>query len=137
MDEAARRLVGGWRLFAWRAQGGGPQGGETVCHPMGPDARGHLHYGPDGLMSAFLVRAAFSDATPDTPALGNFTAYFARWWIEGDRVIHEVLESSQPWRLKDRLVRVMSWQGEDLVLTTPDQHTAKGTMRNILHWRRM
>lgn len=109
-------LAGTWALVEWTA------GND---HPLGPDAVGRLVYAADGYMAAFLARAdGHSDAL----------AYSGAWaWLGGEEVVHRVSVSTLGSFVGRELVRAVSWDGEDLVLTTPpDRH---GRV-NVLRWRR-
>lgn len=109
---AAGSLVGAWRLIEWTF------GGE---HPLGADAVGRLLYSGDGYMAALLARAdGFSDAL----------AYSGTWESRGsEEVVHHVSLSTRGSFVRRKLVRAVSWEGSDLVLTTPPPV-------NVLRWRR-
>ena len=104
-------LVGTWHLVEWTHEG---------SHPLGADAVGRLLYADDGYMAAFLARAdGFSDAL----------AYSGAWERRGEEVVHRVSVSTRASFVGRELVRAVSWQGDDLVLTTPPPV-------NVLRWRR-
>ena len=105
-------LTGSWHLVEWTF------GDE---HPLGRDAVGRIVYSPDGFMAAFLARAdGFSDAL----------AYSGAWeLLGGDEVVHHVSVSTRGAFVGRDLVRAVSWEGNDLVLTTPPPV-------NVLRWRR-
>ena len=113
---SARGLVGAWRLVEWTA-------GDS--HPLGADAVGRLVYSDDGFMAAFLARAdGFTDAL----------AYSGAWELRGgEEVVHHVSVSTQESFVGRDLVRFVSWEGADLVLTTP---RPRGGSVNVLRWRR-
>ena len=113
---SARGLAGAWRLVEWTA-------GDS--HPLGDDAAGRLIYSADGLMSAFLSRGDGS-----TDAL----AYSGTWKLRGrEEVVHHVSLSTRESFVGRELVRYLSWEGADLVLTTPP--TRDGVV-NVLRWQR-
>jgi hypothetical protein len=105
-------LTGTWRLVEWTAGDG---------HPLGADAVGRLLYSGDGCMAALLARAdGFSDAL----------AYSGTWeLLGGEEVVHHVSVSTRRSFVGADLVRAVSWEGDDLVLTTPPPV-------NVLRWRR-
>jgi hypothetical protein len=106
---SARGLVGSWQLVEWSARG---------------DATGRLIYSEDGFMSAFLAGPdGFSDAL----------AYSGTWELRDGEVVHHVSLSTQESFVGKDLVRAVSWQDGDLVLTTPP--TRDGVV-NVLRWRR-
>ena len=76
-------------------------------------------------MSAFLARAdGFSDAL----------AYSGTWELRGgEEVVHHVSLSTRESFVGRDLVRSVSWEGADLVLTTPP---ARDGVVNVLRWRR-
>ena len=113
---SARGLVGAWRLVDWTA---------GDAHPRGPDAFGRLLYSADGLMAAFLARAdGFSDAL----------AYSGTWELRGgEEVVHRVSVATRESFVGEDLVRFVSWEGADLVLTTPP---GRDGVVNVLRWRR-
>jgi len=111
-------LVGTWALVEWTAA----SEAETL-HPSGPDAVGRIIYSPDGWMSAFLARAdGFSDAL----------AYSGTWERRGEEIVHRVSLSTRRGFVGADLVRTISWDGSDLVLTTPP----RDGWVNRLRWRR-
>ncbi|MGH2836801.1 MAG: hypothetical protein ACRDJY_00455 [Thermoleophilaceae bacterium] len=107
---SARGLVGTWRLVEWSTRG---------------NAVGRLIYSNDGFMSAFLAGAdGFSDAL----------AYSGTWELRGgEEVVHHVSLATQESFVGRDLVRAVSWEGADLVLTTPP---ARDGVVNVLRWRR-
>ena len=107
---SARGLAGSWALVEWTV-------GDS--HPLGPDAVGRLIYG-DGFMAAFLARSdGWSDAL----------AYSGTWELRGREVVHHVSLATRGSFVGRELVRTVSWDGDDLVLTTPPPV-------NVLRWRR-
>ena len=99
-------LVGTWQLVEWSAR---------------EDAVGRLIYSGDGYMSAFLAGA---DGSSDA------LAYSGTWELRGgEEVVHHVSLATRESFVGKDLVRSVSWEGEDLVLTTPPPV-------NVLRWRR-
>jgi ketosteroid isomerase-like protein len=107
---SARGLVGAWDLVDWQPRG---------------DSVGRLIYSGDGLMTAFLAGPdGFSDAL----------AYSGTWELRGgEQVVHHVSLATRESFVGKDLVRAVSWEGADLVLTTPP--TRDGVV-NVLRWRR-
>jgi len=107
---SARGLVGAWRLVEWSDRG---------------DAVGRLIYSGDGFMTAFLAGAdGFSDAL----------AYSGTWELRGgEEVVHHVSLATRKSFVGKDLVRAVSWDDGDLVLTTPP--TRDGVV-HVLRWRR-
>ena len=112
-------LVGAWRLVEWTASDG-----SEMLHPSGEDATGRIIYSGDGYMSAFLARAdGFTDAL----------AYSGTWERRGEEVVHSVSLSTRDSFVGEDLVRTVSWEDGDLVLTTPE---SRDGWVNRLRWRR-
>jgi hypothetical protein len=108
-------LTGTWHLLDWTA---------GDAHPLGADAAGRLIYSADGYMAAFLARA-----DGHTDAL----AYSGTWeLLGGEEVVHHVSISTRAAFAGADLVRAVSWDGSDLVLTTPP----RDGWVNVLRWRR-
>lgn len=112
-------LTGTWHLVEWTASSD-----EKVRHPHGPDALGRIVYSGDGYMSAHLSKAdGFSDAL----------SYSGTWETLGeDEVVHHVSLSTVEAFVGTDLVRTVTWEGSDLVLTTPP----RDGWVNQLRWRR-
>jgi len=103
-------LIGTWQLVEWSARA---------------DAVGRLIYSGDGFMTAFLAGPGGS-----TDAL----AYSGTWELRGgEEVVHHVSLATRESFVGKDLVRAVSWDGGDLVLTTPP--TRDGVV-HVLRWRR-
>jgi hypothetical protein len=107
---SARGLVGAWELVEWQPRG---------------DSVGRLIYSDDGSMTALLARSdGFTDAL----------AYSGTWELRGgEEVVHHVSLATRESFVGKDLVRSVSWDDGDLVLTTPP--TRDGVV-NVLRWRR-
>lgn len=102
-------LTGSWSLVSWSAR---------------PSPAGRLIYSPDGFMSAFLASA---DGSSDA------LAYSGSWELLGSEVVHHVSLATRPSFVGVDLVRAVSWEGDDLVLTTPPSRSGEV---HVLRWRR-
>ena len=112
-------LTGAWTLVEWTASNG-----EKARHPSGPDAVGRIIYSDDGFMSAFLAAADGSSES---------LAYSGTWELRGsEEVVHRVSLATVASFVGTDLVRTVSWEGSDLVLTTPP----RDGWVNRLRWRR-
>jgi hypothetical protein len=112
-------LVGAWELVEWTASNG-----EKIRHPSGADAVGRIIYSDDGFMSAFLAAA---DGT------SRALAYSGTWELRGgEEVVHRVSLATVDSFVGTDLVRSVSWDDGDLVLTTPPRNDWVNTLR----WRR-
>ncbi len=136
-------LAGGWSLICWDATVDGQSSG----YPMGPDAQGLLLYGVDGNVSAILHtagRPAFGtrllrhgSAQSQAQAALTYVSYGGTWELRGEQVHHYVQHSLFPDWVGTDLVRAVSWEGGDLVLTTLPERTRSGKVAiNRLRWRR-
>jgi hypothetical protein len=107
---SARGLVGAWELVEWQPRG---------------DSVGRLIYSGEGFMTAFLAGPdGFSDAL----------AYSGTWDLRrGEEVVHHVSLATRESFVGKDLVRAVSWEDGDLVLTTPP---ARDGVVHVLRWRR-
>ena len=134
-------LVGTWRLVGCVRRSGG-----RTEHPFGEQPVGLLLYTQDGRMSVHL---AFGDREPlssldlaELPeaeaalAFRTYLGYGGRYRIRGDTVVHSVEVSSIPDWVGTGLVRRVSTSGEMLVLRTPEERTAEGSVVWELQWLR-
>jgi lipocalin-like protein len=138
----AEDLYGTWSLTRWDYTVDGAFKG----YPMGEDARGQIIYGPDGHMSAVLMMRdrprseanQFHQATQqerEQAALG-FISYGGTWELRGDIVVHHVAFALFPNWVGTDLLRKVSWQGTELVLTAlPEVSRTGKTVVNRLFWR--
>ena len=107
---SARGLAGAWDLVDWSARDG---------------ATGRLIYSDDGYMSALLA---------DSDGFADALAYSGTWELRGgEEVVHHVSLATRESFVGKDLVRAVSWDGSDLVLTTPP--TRDGVV-HVLRWRR-
>jgi lipocalin-like protein len=140
---ALEDLYGTWSLVRWDYTVDGAFRG----YPMGEDARGQINYGSDGHMSAILMMAdrprseapQFHQATPrerELAALG-YISYGGTWELRGEVVVHHVAFALFPNWIGTDLVRQVSWQEGNLVLTAlPEVSRSGKTIVNRLFWRR-
>jgi hypothetical protein len=142
MTEAAE-LHGTWTLTRWDST----VDGEHRGFPMGADAQGQIIYGADGHMSAILMQrdrprssaAQFHQATAEERELAalGYVSYGGTWDLASDVVAHHVAYALFPNWVGTDLVREVSWQGDDLVLTALPETTSSGrTVVNRLFWTR-
>lgn len=139
----AGSLVGSWLLTRWDfTVDGVPRG-----YPMGEDAQGQIIYGTDGYMSAILMMRDrprseaphFHQASAqerELAALG-YVSYGGTWELRGNLVVHHVSFALFPNWIGTDLVREVSWDGDNLVLTAQPEVSRSGkTVVNRLFWRR-
>lgn len=140
---SADDLVGSWELTHWDYTVDGVHRGFV----MGEDARGQILYTPEGRMSAILMQAdrppfevsAFHQGSAEQreAAALTYVSYGGTFDVEGDRVSHHVAYCLFPDWIGTDLVREVSWDDEQLVLTAVPDITSTGkAVVNRLVWRR-
>lgn len=135
-------IVGSWRLTAWRRL----TEGEDPFHPFGPDPTGLLVYAPDGAMAVQMTAAHRPKIGGDDPlggpidaraaAYSTCLAYFGRWTIEGDSVVHHIDASLFPDWSGAAQARPFTLEGDALVLRTPPHQVDGRTVVNEMAWVR-
>jgi len=137
------QLLGSWHLTRWDYT----VDGEFRGFPMGEDAKGQIIYADDGHMSAILMLAErprseatqFHQASPaerEIAALG-YVSYGGSWELSDETVTHQVAFALFPNWIGTDLVRTVSWEGDQLVLTALPEITTTGkTVVNRLYWTR-
>ena len=138
------KLCGTWGLTSWvTLLDGAPR-----ASFLGPRPKGMLIYTEEGYVSAILTApdrplvgpAGFVPGTKENKlaAAEGYVSYAGRYWVEEDKVHHRVIHSLYPDWIGQTLVRRMEWSDGDLILTTPEQVTAKGKVfLDRLHWARL
>jgi hypothetical protein len=140
----AGELYGSWTLTRWDYT----VDGESRGFPMGEDAQGQIIYGPDGHMSAILMQrdrprseaTQFHQATAEERELAalGYISYGGAWDIADDVVTHHVAYALFPNWIGTDLVREVSWESDELVLTALPETTSSGkVVVNRLFWRRL
>ena len=135
-------LSGVWRLVAWRRIAGDG----TVSHPLGDDASGMLVYTAGGQMAVQLAAADRPALHTDDPlggdeaeraaAYSTSLAYFGRYEVRDDTVVHWIDASLFPNWSGAEQSRPFTCDDDELVLRTPPMQTATGTVVNELAWAR-
>jgi hypothetical protein len=99
-------------------------------------------------MSAILMqarrepfgKAQFHQGTAEEREVAALTyiSYGGTYELDGDRVVHHLDFALFPDWIGTDLVRVVSWEDDQLVLTTVPETTSSGkTVVNRLFWRRV
>ena len=135
-------LSGVWKLVTWRRLAGDG----SVTHPLGDDASGMLVYTADGRMAVQLFAADRPKLETDDPlggdageraaAYSTCLAYFGRYEVRDDTVVHWVDVSLFPNWSGAEQSRPFTCDDGQLVLRTPPMKTATGTVVNELAWAR-
>ena len=132
-------IVGTWVLRTWRRYE--PDG--TIGYPFGKSPVGLLIYTPSGDMAVQMVEADRPKLDTDD-ALGGTTeeragaystclAYFGRYRLDGDSVVHELDGSLFPNWAGTSQVRPLVRDGRRLVLRVED---SGGKLTNEIEWER-
>lgn len=134
----AEELLGGWSLVRWLVTF---EDGRPDIEPLGAGAKGRIHYAPDGIMNAVIVRAD-RNGEPEQLAndilLGNYMHYTGEWRIDGESVVHSVDYALDPALEGLDLVRQVQIAGDDLVLTGTGTSASNGTrLHHRVEWRRL
>ena len=105
------RLIGNWDLVKH-----GRVDNLGNYHPTAERMNGHLIYASDGSMSVLITKV------PEPVLVSDMIAYSGNFSVEGGKVLHHIKVSPYPKRLSTAEIRIASFRGDDLVLTTePDQ----------------
>jgi hypothetical protein len=139
----APAVIGTWDLVECRSV---DDDGAITGRPMGEDPRGLVIYTPGGWMSGQLAgsgrRAVDSaDALGGPPdqraaAYSTYMAYWGRYEVAGDRIIHHVDSSLVPGWAGLEQVRYFSLSGDVLVLRTPPMLLGGAMIVGEVIWRR-
>lgn len=135
-----RRIAGTWELRTWRRF----ESDGRTSFPFGKSPRGLLIYAPDGRMAVQMV-AADRPRIETADALGGAVeqrasaystclAYFGRYEVRDDQVIHRVEGSLFPNWSETVQARPFVFEGEDLVLQVKAED---GRVTNEIVWKRM
>lgn len=135
-------LVGNWVLVEWTATVD-----DTVVRPFGGVVDGHLTYTAEGRMWAVLQKRdrpplktgtlAAASAEQRAAAAAGYLSYGGRYVVDGNRVVHSVDTALFPDWIGGEQVRLIDWNGDELILSTlPETTTGGRTVVNRLRWRR-
>jgi hypothetical protein len=133
---------GTWKLVAWRRIAGDG----TVSYPLGQGARGQLIYAPHGHMAVQITGAdrptlvtadpLGGDAEARAGAYSTYLAYFGRYEVHDECVVHLVDGSLFPNWSGEKQVRPFTEENGELVLRTPPMKADGTTVVNELAWAR-
>lgn len=137
-----QELIGTWRLLSYESR---DEAGH-VTHPYGRDAVGYILYSEDGYVS---VAIASSDRSPylggdilggtlqeRAEAAATYRSYVARYELLGDRVLHHFQLSLFPNRVGTTEERLIEYDGQRLILSTPPTLSGGTVQRSRLVWKR-
>ena len=137
-------LTGRWRLLTWRSVDDAT--GATLGHPFGEAAAGAVVYSPGGWMYGQLSAdprpsMSTSDAIggPEmerAAAYSTYVAYWGRYEVEDDRIVHHIEHSLFPSWAGAAQVRYFTVVDGILVLRTPRIEVGGDVVVNELRWQR-
>ena len=127
MDEASNlrnRILGTWRMLAWRRVL--KETGEA-SDALGPDPFGYNNYAPDGRLMVFVLKSGRPQPRSNPPSdaekvalFDTLFAYVGTYAVEPGRVVHTLDGSWNELWTGTRQTRLLSFEGERLVYTTPE-----------------
>ncbi len=116
------RMIGTWRLYAFRFTDGDGNPGSTDEAPVA----GRMEYTADGHMATATRR-------PD----GTWFSYFGEFELQGDMVLHHIELAYNPGLDGATTRREVSFEGERLVLTAAPPVMGGPGSRASLVWERI
>jgi hypothetical protein len=122
-DDAAKQLVGSWKLSSWAIQ---IIGGE-LTEPFGANPKGRAVFTPNGYVAFVIVAANRKPATNDAESaalLKTLVAYTGKFTIDGDKFTTKVDISWNELFTGQDQVRFFNLQGDRLTIRTPEQASA-------------
>jgi hypothetical protein len=145
MTDPSTAFHGAWRLEAnvFRDE----HGAET--YPFGEDCRGLIMYDPSGMMSVQMIRADRPlfpsedihglDEETLRAAFEGLNTYFGRFEVDAQRqvVIHHVEGASLPNRAGSSQERRYEFQGDLLLLRSPQRLLGGRLLTGELRWRKV
>jgi hypothetical protein len=122
-DEAAKQLVGSWRLTSWVIQ---VVGGEAT-QPFGPNPKGRALFTPDGFSAFMIAKPDRKPATSDADSaalLKSLMVYTGKFTIDGNKLTTNVDLSWNEILTGTAQVRFFKLEGERLSIRTAEQASA-------------
>ena len=143
MSVRVDQLLGSWRLLDWQIRVDGDDG---VTRPFGDAPEGLIVYTADGWMSAAIGRRERERLPADVPfrrippplladAYLSYFHYAGPYRIEGDEVIHSVVQSLNPNFPGTEQRRHVAFEGARLILSGVEDLGTR-VRRHRLLWER-
>jgi hypothetical protein len=136
------KIVGRWSLQSWvtRSESG------ALDNPFGEQAEGSLVYTEGGWVSLHLaasdrprqpasLQGASGTTAERVAAYSSYVAYFGIYHVEGDIVVHRVMNSLYPNWVGTELRRTFTLSASSLVLAMPTPE-GQEPLVNELRWTR-
>ena len=123
-----RDIQGAWYLESFEIEGL-----DKKIAPWGTNAHGLLIYAESGHMSVSINRElAAKSAIEAENIFDSILFYSGTYLMEGNTIIHQVGNASNPSRIGRKMLRFASLEGDLLTLSSPQESFG----RAILKWRR-
>jgi hypothetical protein len=122
-DDAAKQLVGSWKLSSWVIQ---VVGGEAT-EPFGPNPKGRAVFTPNEYVAFIIVapnRKPASNNEESAALLKSLLAYTGKFTIDGDKFTTKVDISGNELLTGQDQVRVFRLDGDRLSIRTAEQVSA-------------
>ena len=122
-DEAAKQLVGSWRLTSWVIQ----VVGEEAAEPFGPNPKGRAIFTSDGFSAFMIAGANRKPATNDAESaalLKSLLLYTGKFTVDGDKLTTNVDLSWNEILTGTAQMRFFKLEGDKLSLRTAEQASA-------------
>ena len=122
-DDAAKLLVGSWKLNSWTIQIIGGDARE----PFGPNPKGRALFTPDGFSAFMIARPDRKPATNDADSaalLKSLMVYTGKFTIDGDKLTTNVDLSWNEILTGTAQVRFFKLEGDKLSMRTAEQASA-------------
>lgn len=142
-DDAAKRLVGSWKLMSVIREEV-PSG--IKADLMGPNPTGFITYGLDGRMMVLIIRGDRKKPSGPRPSsdeaealFRSMVSYTGTYTVSGDKVTHSVDVSWNESWTGDAQVRFFKFDGNSVALSTevsPDPINGKMSVRTMT-WERV
>lgn len=128
------RLVGAWSLESLHRF----RDGAFYRLPMGEGTKGRLIYDASGMMTAFLMSAAWERGEAE-PHWSTFLSYSGPWTLDADRVTHHLDMCAIAQLIGTPLVRYATFETPDrMMLRTAPHQTGDGhSSHDELIWNRV
>lgn len=143
MSDLGERLTGAWSLVKWTVSF---DDGRPPVQPFGAGATGRILYTPpqngEGIMNAILMAAGhpempLKDGAAWANILSRYMHYSGRWRIEGDAAVHAVDYAVDPSLIGRDLVRKVTFEGDELILSGADKSPRTGgVIHHEVRWCR-
>jgi hypothetical protein len=122
-EDAAKQLVGSWKLNSWIIQ---IVGGEAT-EPLGPNPKGRALITPDGYAAFIIVAANRKPATNNDESaalLKSLMTYTGKFMIDGEKFTTKVDISWNELLTGQDQVRFFKVEGDTLTIRTAEQVSA-------------